>query len=93
MFDANLRRRVAGTLASVIMVKTKMYLNLSRAFYKLGGYAAHIALFNPSAALLATALLGVRMMAEERLLKGIYPEYADYACRTCGPFCLLSEVD
>jgi len=34
------------------------------------------------AALLASALVGVRMYAEERLLLGMYPAYAEYARHT-----------
>ncbi len=51
-------------------------------YFTWAGYAAHPALGNLPAALLASALLGVRMMAEEHLLKGMYPEYTGYARRT-----------
>jgi len=46
------------------------------------GIAAHPARSYFLVALLASALLGVRIFAEERLLLEEYPEYADYARRT-----------
>ncbi len=51
-------------------------------YFLWAGYAAHPAFINLPVALLASALLGVRMWAEERLLLGMYPEYAVYARRT-----------
>ncbi len=51
-------------------------------YFTWAGYAAHAALIYLPAALLASALLGVRMAAEERLLLSLYPEYPDYARRT-----------
>jgi len=54
------------------------------------GIAVHLSRINILVALLASALLGVRMFAEERLLLEEYPEYADYARRTARvlPFLL-----
>jgi protein-S-isoprenylcysteine O-methyltransferase Ste14 len=46
------------------------------------GIAAHCSLRNITVALLASALLAVRMLAEEKLLAGTYSEYAEYARRT-----------
>jgi protein-S-isoprenylcysteine O-methyltransferase Ste14 len=46
------------------------------------GIAAHLSLAHAIAAMLATAGLAVRMLAEETLLAGKYPEYAAYARRT-----------
>ncbi len=51
-------------------------------YFTWAGYVAHPALVNLPAVLLASALLGIRMMAEERLLMGMYPDYSDYARRT-----------
>lgn len=51
-------------------------------YFTWAGFAAHPALIYLPAALLASALLGVRMAAEERLLLSLYPEYPDYARRT-----------
>jgi len=44
--------------------------------------AAHPSLTHFVAALLASALLAVRMLSEEHLLLEKYPEYAEYARRT-----------
>ena len=46
------------------------------------GIAAHPSQTHIVVAMLASTLLGVRMLAEERLLLGKYPEYADYARHT-----------
>ena len=46
------------------------------------GVAVHHARNNLLVALLASALLGVRMFAEERLLSEEYPEYEEYARHT-----------
>jgi protein-S-isoprenylcysteine O-methyltransferase Ste14 len=51
-------------------------------YFLWAGVSAHPGPVNLPAAVLASALLGVRMFAEERLLLGRYPEYADYARRT-----------
>jgi protein-S-isoprenylcysteine O-methyltransferase Ste14 len=44
--------------------------------------AAHPSRNSILVGLLASALLGVRMLGEERLLREMYPEYADYARHT-----------
>jgi protein-S-isoprenylcysteine O-methyltransferase Ste14 len=46
------------------------------------GIAAHPSRASLGVALLASALLGVRMYAEEQLLLDVYPEYSDYARHT-----------
>jgi len=46
------------------------------------GIAAHFSLWNVLLALLASAMLALRIRAEETLILGRYPEYADYARRT-----------
>jgi protein-S-isoprenylcysteine O-methyltransferase Ste14 len=51
-------------------------------YFLWAGMAAHPSLTCVLVALLASALLGVRMLAEEQLLAGMYPEYAEYARRT-----------
>jgi protein-S-isoprenylcysteine O-methyltransferase Ste14 len=51
-------------------------------YFLWAGIAAHPSKTHILVALLASALLGVRMISEERLLLGEYPEYADYARRT-----------
>jgi protein-S-isoprenylcysteine O-methyltransferase Ste14 len=51
-------------------------------YFLWAGIAAHPSRTYILVALLASALLGVRMFAEERLLLDKYPEYADYARRT-----------
>jgi protein-S-isoprenylcysteine O-methyltransferase Ste14 len=51
-------------------------------YFLWAGIAAHPSRTYILVALLASALLGVRMFAEERLLLEEYPEYADYAGRT-----------
>jgi protein-S-isoprenylcysteine O-methyltransferase Ste14 len=51
-------------------------------YFLWAGIAAHPSQTHILVALLASALLGVRMFGEERLLLGKYPEYADYARHT-----------
>jgi protein-S-isoprenylcysteine O-methyltransferase Ste14 len=51
-------------------------------YFVWSGVAAHLSLPSVAVALLASAMLAVRMRAEETLLAGTYPEYADYARRT-----------
>jgi protein-S-isoprenylcysteine O-methyltransferase Ste14 len=51
-------------------------------YFLWAGIAAHPSPTHMLVALLASALLGVRMFAEEQLLLEEYPEYADYARRT-----------
>ena len=46
------------------------------------GIAAHPSRTSILVALLASALVGVRMLGEERLLREMYPEYAEYARHT-----------
>jgi len=51
-------------------------------YFVWAGLAAHPSRNNILVALLASALLGVRMLGEERLLLEKYPEYAEYARHT-----------
>lgn len=51
-------------------------------YFVWAGVAAHLSPMSIALALVASALLAVRMRAEEMLLAGTYPEYADYARRT-----------
>jgi protein-S-isoprenylcysteine O-methyltransferase Ste14 len=51
-------------------------------YFLWAGIAAHLSLANVIVALVATAGLAVRMLAEETLIVGQYPEYAGYAART-----------
>src|SRR5208282_4732713 len=51
-------------------------------YFLWAGIAAHLSISNILLALLASAGLGVRMFAEERLLREMYPEYVEYARRT-----------
>ncbi len=51
-------------------------------YFVWAGIAAHPSVPNAVIALVATAGLAVRMLAEETLIVGKYPEYADYARRT-----------
>ena len=51
-------------------------------YFVWAGIAAHPAPATILVALLGSALLGVRMFAEEQLLRERYPEYAEYARRT-----------
>lgn len=51
-------------------------------YFVWAGIAAHPARATILVGLLASALLGVRMLAEEQLLLERYPEYAEYARRT-----------
>ena len=51
-------------------------------YFVWAGIAAHPSGSSILVAFLASALLGVRMYGEESLLRGMYPEYADYARRT-----------
>ena len=46
------------------------------------GVAAHWSPLHITVAALATTLLGVRMFAEEQLLRRVYPEYAEYVRHT-----------
>ena len=48
-------------------------------YFVWAGIAAHPSGSSILVALLASALLGVRMVGEERLLREMYPEYAEYA--------------
>jgi protein-S-isoprenylcysteine O-methyltransferase Ste14 len=48
-------------------------------YFLWAGIAAHPSQTHILVALLASSLLGVRMFAEERLLREEYPEYAEYA--------------
>ncbi len=51
-------------------------------YFLWAGVAVHLSLPSILLALLASTLLAVRIRAEEILLAGTYPEYADYARRT-----------
>jgi protein-S-isoprenylcysteine O-methyltransferase Ste14 len=51
-------------------------------YFLWAGIAVHMSVANAVIALVATAGLAVRMRAEETLIVGKYPEYADYARRT-----------
>jgi len=51
-------------------------------YFVWAGVVAHVSLVNALLALLASVMLAVRMRAEETLIVGRYPEYADYARRT-----------
>ena len=51
-------------------------------YFLWAGMAAHPSRTGILVALLASALLGVRMIGEERLLLETYPEYAEYARHT-----------
>jgi protein-S-isoprenylcysteine O-methyltransferase Ste14 len=51
-------------------------------YFVWAGVAAHLSLPNVAVALLASAMLAVRMRAEETLIVAEYPEYAGYARRT-----------
>jgi protein-S-isoprenylcysteine O-methyltransferase Ste14 len=51
-------------------------------YFLWAGIAVHPSKTCIAVALLASALLGVRMLAEERQLADMYPEFADYARRT-----------
>ena len=51
-------------------------------YFLWAGVAAHPSLSHAAAALVATAGLALRMIAEETLIVGKYPEYAAYARRT-----------
>jgi protein-S-isoprenylcysteine O-methyltransferase Ste14 len=46
------------------------------------GVASHFSLLNVCIALIASLGTGVRIAAEERLVRERYPEYAAYAART-----------
>jgi len=46
------------------------------------GVASHGTILSVLTAIVATAALGVRMVAEEELVNDQYPEYAEYAGRT-----------
>jgi protein-S-isoprenylcysteine O-methyltransferase Ste14 len=51
-------------------------------YFLWAGVAAHLSVANAIVALVATAGLAVRMLAEEILIVAKYPEYAGYASRT-----------
>jgi len=51
-------------------------------YFMWAGIAVHWSAANALIGLIATAGLAVRMLAEETLIVGKYPEYADYARRT-----------
>jgi len=51
-------------------------------YFVWAGIAAHPSQNGILVALLASALLGVRMFGEERLLREMYPEYEEYARHT-----------
>jgi protein-S-isoprenylcysteine O-methyltransferase Ste14 len=51
-------------------------------YFVWAGIAAHPSQKGILVALLASALLGVRMFGEERLLREMYPEYEEYARHT-----------
>jgi len=51
-------------------------------YFVWAGIAAHPSLTGILVALLASALLGVRMLGEEHLLREMYPEYTEYARHT-----------
>jgi protein-S-isoprenylcysteine O-methyltransferase Ste14 len=51
-------------------------------YFLWAGVAAHLSVSHAIAALIATAGLAARILAEETLLIGRYPEYAAYARRT-----------
>jgi protein-S-isoprenylcysteine O-methyltransferase Ste14 len=58
-------------------------------YFLWAGIAAHPSRNGILVALLASALLGVRMFGEERLLRERYPEYAEYARHTA---CVLPFI-
>jgi protein-S-isoprenylcysteine O-methyltransferase Ste14 len=51
-------------------------------YFVWAGIAAHPSRTGVLVALLASALLGVRLLGEERLLREMYPEYTEYAGHT-----------
>jgi protein-S-isoprenylcysteine O-methyltransferase Ste14 len=51
-------------------------------YFLWAGMAAHPSPSGILVAFLASVFLGVRMFAEERLLREMYPEYAEYARHT-----------
>lgn len=51
-------------------------------YFVWAGIVSHASVLNASLAVLATAMVAVRIATEERLLVGRYPEYAAYAART-----------
>ena len=53
------------------------------------GVAAHCSALHILVAALASTLFGVRMFAEEQLLRQVYPEYAEYARHTSRVFPFL----
>jgi protein-S-isoprenylcysteine O-methyltransferase Ste14 len=57
-------------------------------YFLWAGIAAHLSVAHVMVALVATAGLAVRMLAEETLVVGKYPEYLEYArrVRRVAPF-------
>ena len=51
-------------------------------YFVWAGVLSHASVVNAPLAVLATAMVAVRIAAEERLLLARYPEYASYAART-----------
>ena len=51
-------------------------------YFVWAGVFSHASVLNALLAAVATAMVAVRIAAEERLLVGRYPEYAAYAART-----------
>jgi len=51
-------------------------------YFVWAGTISHAAVLNAALAVLATAMVAVRIAAEERLLVKRYPDYATYAART-----------
>jgi protein-S-isoprenylcysteine O-methyltransferase Ste14 len=51
-------------------------------YFVWAGVLSHAGVFNTVLAAVATAMVAVRIAAEERLLRARYPEYASYAATT-----------
>jgi protein-S-isoprenylcysteine O-methyltransferase Ste14 len=51
-------------------------------YFVWAGVLSHLSLINVCLGIIVTAGLIIRLRSEERLLLGMYPEYADYASRT-----------
>jgi protein-S-isoprenylcysteine O-methyltransferase Ste14 len=51
-------------------------------YFVWAGVFSHLSLINVCLGIIVTAGLAIRIRSEERLLIGMYPEYANYAART-----------
>jgi protein-S-isoprenylcysteine O-methyltransferase Ste14 len=51
-------------------------------YFVWAGVLSHLSLINVCLGIIITAGLVIRIRSEERLLIGMYPEYADYAAKT-----------